>query len=314
VALTFSLTLSTLLDMWAITPVRVLLVAAPLVHVESPTNCPSAEDIAERLRPLVPDRPRGDGSDGTAFIDVIGADPSGTTEGALHAHLHLVGGDGDEPGNRDIVLPSNCHEAAAIVASIIAVWQTEVFATLDARSAPVASAARPVAPSGWVIAAGPSMGVALVGGVALAGQIDGSIGQSGSRLQAHLGAGSETLRTLSLYPGKVYWRQTTFEAGILVRTLHSAWPLSADAGLLLGWATLTGRGYAQDRREESFEYGVCVAARLAHSLGRLTTWLEGRGLGWAQGQKAALIGAGATASLPRVDIIASLGISVPFPR
>jgi hypothetical protein len=111
----------------------------------------------------------------------------------------------------------------------------------------------------------------------------------------------------------VDWRHTAFELDALLRTRHPVWPLSLDAGLVLGWATLAGNGFDPNRQQRSFEYGASTAVRLARSQGRWFLWTEVRLYAWAQGQRARVTGDQATsADLPRMDATASLGFSAPL--
>ena len=140
----------------------------------------------------------------------------------------------------------------------------------------------------------------------------GSGRQGQFQAEARIGADSETARTISLSSGSVDWQHTSFEASVVLRTLHPMWPLSIDAGLALGWATLEGQGYSPDRQVRSFEYGACAAIRLARNLNRWALWAEVRTYGWAQEQRASLTGEIATTVLPRVDVTADVGLSVPL--
>jgi hypothetical protein len=288
------------------------LLASDLVDVRSSTGCPSSENIAERLRPLLPAAVAHGSAPDIATIattDARGAD--------LELRIRLVRSSGAEVGDRHVVVQADCAEAAATVAAVIAAWETEPppLASPDA-AAPVATATAAPAvrapPSAWRALVGAGGGIGVVGGVAGVGRVEFLVGKSASRLHGRVGLTGETSRTLSLPPGSVGWQHTTVEAGLFLRTLHPRWPVSLDAALTLGWATLEGHGFAPDRKQRSFDYGACAAVRLARSLGRWSVWAEARGYGWAQGQRASLTGANASADLPRVDVTASVGLSAPL--
>jgi hypothetical protein len=286
-----------------ITLATALLAAAHAVDVRSSTPCPSSQDVTERLRPLLPEAASDDLPPDRATVDVA--------DGAA-LRLRLVRANGSELGDRRVVAQGDCAETAATVAAVIAAWETEpppppvptvaVTPTLPARS--------PVSP--WRVLAGAGGGVGLVGGIAGIGKLEVVAGKVTSRLQPRIGFAAETARTVSLASGNVAWDHTTFEATVVARTVHPIWSLSLDAGPALGWATLTGRNFSQNRTQRSFEYGAVAALRLARALGRWSVWVEGRAYGWARGQRASLAGETSHADLPWLDATASVGLSVPL--
>ena len=295
----------------SITLATAALVASHGVDVRSSIDCPSSQDIAERLRPLLPDGPAQGSSPDIATVEVAGA-----TGANSQLRIRLVRGNGSEVGDRRVLVQGDCAETAATVAAVIAAWESEPLASAP-PSTPV-SFATPVTfgtatSSAWRVLVGVGGGVGLVGGIAGSGGIEAVGGKRSSRLQGRIGIADETSRSLSLSPGKVDWQHTAFDVGVLLRTLHPDWPLSFDAGLALGWATLQGRGFSQDRTLRSFEYGAVAALRLGRNLGHWCVWAEARTYGWVQGQRASLRGeTTAGVDLPLVDVTASVGLSAPL--
>jgi hypothetical protein len=280
-----------------------LLAAAHAVDVRSSTPCPSSEDVTERLRPLLPEIPTDDLPPDLATVDVADA---------ATLRLRLVRPNGSELGDRRVMVQGDCAETAATVAAVIAAWETEpppppATVAVAAPRAPARPAASP-----WRVLAGAGGGVAMVGGAAAVGKLEVVAGKALSRLQARVGFAAETARTLELSTGSVAWAHTTFEATVAIRTLAPIWSLSLDAGPALGWATLTGRNFSQNRTQHSFEYGAVAGLRLARGLGRWSVWVEGRAYGWARGQRASLAGETSHADLPWVDATASVGLSAPL--
>ena len=286
------------------------LLASQGVDVRSSTSCPSSRDVAERLQPLLPDRSAQGSAADIATVDLVGA-RGGDTE----LRLRLVRASGIELGDRRVLVRADCAEAAATLAAVIATWETEPLLRAS-PSVPSATAtptsATSITPSTWQGFVGASGGVGLVGGVAGVGTLEALAGKTSSRLQGRIGVAGETARTVSLSGGNVDWGHTTFEATALVRTLHPVWSLSLDAGLALGWATLEGHGFSENRQQRSFEYGVVAALRLGRSIGRWWVGAETRAYGWARGQRASLTGESASANLSRVDVTASLGLLAPL--
>jgi hypothetical protein len=289
------------------------LVANHIVDVRSPSACPSAQAIAERLAPLLPaSAPAGNEPD-LATVELIH-----THEGGAQLQVRLVRASGTEVGNRRIdVVPGQCSEAAATVAAMIAAWETEpaasapIGALTRAPAKPIIAAVAP-APRSWRLSLGAGGGAGFVGGVAGIGKIEMLAGTESGRWRGRVGFSGETLRTSSLSTGKVDWRHTLFEVGVLWRTLGPRWSLSFDAGLTFGWATLQGRGFSPDSERRSFESGATAAVRLGRSLGGWSAWAEVRAYGWVTAQHASLAGDEAGLDLPRVDVAASLGLSTPF--
>jgi hypothetical protein len=286
---------------------------ASQVDVRASNDCPSSHAIAAHLRPLLPEGASPISPD-VATVEILDS-----TGGNLHARVRLVRANGSEVGDRRILVERECSEAAATIASVIATWETvplgypssvdPVPIRAPATAMPHASAA--VAPT-WQLVVGGSGGVGLVGGVAGIGRLEAVAGPRASHFQARLGGAAQSSRTVALSSGHLDWNHTTFEAGILVRTLHPIWTLSLDAGLALGWATLQGRGFLENRKRHAFDCGVVAAVRLGRRLGRWSVWAESRAYGWVQGQRASLPSDNASTDLPLADVTASIGVSASF--
>ena len=293
----------------------VALLASHPVDVRSSTSCPSSQSIAEHLRPLLPDPTATGSSPDIATVEA--ADGSGAN---ARLRVRLVRANGSEVGDRRVPVQGDCVEVAATVAAVIAAWESEPLpAAASAAPATIAvpAPAAPTTPSTWRVLIGAGGGVALVGGVAGVGRMEALAGRSSSRLFGRLGFAGETARSVSLsggnVSGNVDWQHATVEAGLLLRTLHPVWPSSMDAGLALGWATLEGQGFSQNRVKRSFEYGAMAAVRLGRNLGRWCLWAEARAYGWARGQRVSVAGdTPGSKDLPFVDVTASVGLSAPL--
>lgn len=286
----------------SITLATAVLAAGLAVDVRSTSPCPSSEDITLRLRPLLPD-PTG-GEPDVATVEASDAD-------ALH--IRLVRANGSEVGDRRVVAQGDCAETAATVAAVIAAWKTEPRLPPPGivpvvPNAPVPDGAK-AEPAPWRLRLGAGAGAAFVGGVAAVGRLEALVGPTASRLGARVGFAAETTRTMSLYSGGVDWSHTTFEATVSVRTLAPTWSLAFDAGPALGWATLDGRDFSENRRQRSFEYGGVAGVRLTRGLGRWSLWSEVRAYGWLRTQRASVAGGESPKDLPWGDVAASVGVS-----
>src|SRR5512137_2091119 len=95
------------------------LLAGHLVDVRSTTDCPSTSAITERLQPLLPPASAPAAAPDTAMVETVG--PRGT-DTELRIRLLRAG---VEVGDRRVVVRSDCAEAAATVAAVIAAWEIE---------------------------------------------------------------------------------------------------------------------------------------------------------------------------------------------
>jgi hypothetical protein len=288
------------------------ILATSAVDVRSATQCPSGVEVGEHLRPLLPQAMDAAAPPHVAQLEAVEAGADDMT--ALRLRLYRA--DGHVIGDRRVALQGTCQEMADAVAAIIAAWETTPMPGTSLEESPtptIATSSAPEVPgqrSGLQLAAGASAGVALVGGVAAAGNVELVLGRPASRWQARIGAGTETARRLDLPPGGVDWSHTTFAAGLVVRSLHPRWALAFDAGPVMGWATLAGSGFTTVRApQRSFEYGATGGLRAGRRVGRMAVWLEGRTRLWAQGLQARVTG-GSTGDVPLWELAASLGMSV----
>lgn len=288
----------------SITLATVTLLMSGAVDVRSSTECPSSRDIEDRLLPLLSTVETG------AAPDIAIVQPS---PGALH--IRLIRGNGSEVGDRRIPVQGECSDAAATVAAVIAAWETEPLALpitneLPPASSPISAIA--ASPSTWRLFVGAGGGAALIDGGAAAGRLEATGESSASRWQGRIGVGGVTSRSRSLVGGSVEWRHTMFEATLVLRSMHPVWRVSLEAGASLGFATLHGQGFSDNRGQNSFEYGGVAALRVARSLGRWAVWGEVRSYGWPRGQSASVSGdVRASVNLPRLDAIANVGLSAP---
>ena len=284
------------------------------VDVRSSTNCPSSQDIADRLQPLLPNPSAQDFAADIATVEVVGTRGADTV-----LRLRLVRASGADVGDRPVLVQGDCADAAATVAAVFAAWEIETPPS-ELPQVPVATASPasttaspPRTPSTWQGFVGAGGGVTLMDGPAGVGRVEAVLGKTFSHLQGRLGAATETARAFSLSSGSVDWDRTTFEATALVRTLHPVWSLSLDAGPALGWAKLQGRGFSPGRTQRSFEYGAVAALRLARRIGRFSLWADARTYGWARGQRASVTGDDQSSrNLPRADVVAGVGLSAPL--
>jgi hypothetical protein len=295
------------------------LLAAGQVDVRSSTDCPSSSAIAAKLGPLLPTMAEHDLAD----VQLLGRQPDGTTD----LHLALFDPAHALLGERRVLLRGSCEQVAEAVAAILAAWKSSPV-TIVSPASPVPSAAQaamtarqaasqpaPRQPPRFRVLVAAGASVHLVGGVALGGNLELRLGKAVSHWALRFAWFAQTARQSELpadpAPGQVDWRHTSAALGLAWHTLHPRWRLALDAGLVTGWATVTGRGFDTNRTARSFEYGATAGLRGGRSWGRFTLWVEARPTLWLKGHEVRVTGSPAGGSdLPVVDVAVTLGVSV----
>jgi hypothetical protein len=280
------------------------------IDVRSATDCPSSEAILARLRPLLPG---GSDVDDVAWVEVV--PPERDDRSALH--LRLVRSDASVVADRRLARQGGCDEMADTVATVLATWETPQVSQTPApievaspESPPVETTKAPRTDV-WLGAGG---GAGFLGGIAATGMLELLAGRAGSHVQARAAGMGQTSRQRGLEPGQVIWRRSYASLGLGWQTLGASsgsfWRASADAGLLLGWLTASGSGFAPNQRSDAFEYGAGLGLRGHRKMGAWALWLECRTSIWAQRQRAVLSSSPSspTAELPRFDVLVTLGV------
>ena len=286
----------------------VLWLATP-VEVHSTTACPSSEAIAARILPLLPGASPENNPADRADLQVSQGEPLAPRR----LHLRLAGADGTLIGQREIPPSDNCDELAEMVAVLLASWESNPHAgiprlaePLIAKSAPVSGGGTP----GLELQLGAGGGAALLGGTAATARLEIGLGSRQSHWQGRVGLAGQTARQTTLTPGHVHWRHSMTTISLGWRTLDSDWLVSADAGPLLGVATLSGQDFPRNQQRNSFEYGLDAGLRAGRRWRRFTLWADLRGQSWLQHQRAKVTGATTTMTLSPWDLAATLGLSV----
>lgn len=292
-----------------------MLLGAHGVDVRSATSCPSSEAIWAKLAPLLSG---GAETEDVAWVE--GATPG--PEGRMALRLRLVRSDASVIADRLLVVQGGCDEMADTLATVLAAWETPPgtqpavgLASIEQRAQPAVLAEAMAPPGagelqGWLGAGG---GAVLLGGITATGSMELLAGRVGSHGQARVAVSAQTSRQRNLDMGQVTWRRTHASLGLGWQSLGassgSLWQVSADAGVLLGWLTASGSGFAADDRQDVFEYGVGAGLRGKRRLGAWAAWLEFRTNVWARQQRAVLSGSPSDTALPRLDLLAILGVS-----
>jgi hypothetical protein len=291
------------------------LLAVDAIEVRSFTDCPSSDAIAARLRPLVPDGSAQESAGHVAWVDPVAQAEGGPDE----VRLRLVRSDATLVGDRRLVLGGSCDDRADTLATVLAAWESwpaahVAFAreslpkTAPTDAGGMGSGRSELTTSKALrLAIGASAGAAFVGGLAATGGLEIQGGRAASHWQIRLAALMQTSRQQALDLGQVNWRHTGAFVGLGWRSLGPRWRFAADAGPVLGWATVAGQGFTPSKAKRAFEYGAGGAIRAQRHVGAWAIWVEWQTTAWVENQQAFLTGSPNRADLPRFDMMLSLG-------
>jgi hypothetical protein len=290
----------------------VTLLAAMEIHAAG--SCPGVAEIERQLTPLLGPGPEAHTSD----IATIKRD----ADGALTVALHDA--DGASMEERRLPPAGSCRDEAETVAVTLAIWEAqihpEISLRLDRLSAGAAGAppvvaraeAPPVAPS-RAPATRFALGAAVAGDwqlgtAAPAGRLELSVGRDESRWRARVAGVGVGPHTLGLPPGRATWRRAFVALGVeLALARGRRWSLGLGAGALVGFAVISGAGYAVDRSTQSLDLGGEASLRVAFAAGRIHPWLGVSAAGWARRQQLELQGVATSSALPRWEPMAAVG-------
>jgi hypothetical protein len=293
-----------------------LLLAATPVQVEA-EDCPSGRDIELALSNMLPPMPEDRRPDVARVVHQ-----------GDRLQIELVNADAAVIAERWFDQTGTCADRAALVAVVIASWESDVhpeFARPHTEPIPTAAVAAPAAnqensepvPQSFDVAAGASLSLAdsLAVGAALAA----TWVARGAGLGAHLSAAGETARTLDLGGAQANWRRWTIAAEADWR-LVSGGPAMLDihGGLALGLLSASGARFDQNRSTLSFAPGARAGARFSWWLTRnFAVCLDVAGIYWLRQQIVYAQPVPAQQDVPRFQGVAMLGVAVgraPSPR
>jgi hypothetical protein len=312
------------------------------IEVRTEGRCPPAEEVEQRLAPILPLAPSAPSRNDVALVDE-------RADGSLT--LSLSRADGTLLGQRRLPRAATCADQADTVAVTLAVWEAEIHPEIalrldrlpapgvpprgaDAGAGPPPgrppATAPPVSPPAAAVAArvaaapaprgGARLGLGVALGAAAAPSSPGTIAPSArvdltlagdSRWRARLSAVGVGERTMAVAPGEVGWRRLYLVLAAereVARSRGDRWAMVLGGGPAVGVVGLAGSGYPIDRSASSLDAGVEAAARLERWFGRLGLWLAATTTVWLRSQEVEVLGAPEVApALPRVDAMAVLG-------
>jgi hypothetical protein len=206
------------------------------------------------------------------------------------------------PTVRKLPASGTCDEQAALVAAVVATWQSEL-------------APRPVKP--------PPRGVAWDLGAAFVASLAGSDFAPGAAVIAHVGPGrhafaarlaltAQGTRPLALGSGSASWGRSAIElgAGAHFGTRRLRFDLSGSFALALFY--VSGAGFMREHQAFDVDLGLGADARLAVRAGPVLPFLSLGIRGWLRELTVrADLGDGGPVSavVPRFEVLISIGLS-----
>jgi hypothetical protein len=243
--------------------------------------------------------------------------------------IELVNADAVVIAERWFDRTGTCADQAALVAVVIASWESDVhseFARPHAEPIPAATAAPTSgqnakhgdvpAAQAYDVAAG--LTLSLSDSLAVGGAISASWLARGVGLGAQLSAAGETARTIDLGVAKANWRRFSIAAEADWRLARGSAALDVHGGLALGLLSASGVGFDQNNSRLSFSPGARAGSRLSWWLTRnLAVCLDVAGSYWLRQQTVYAQPAPAQQDVPRFQGVAMVGVAVgraPSPR
>jgi len=308
--------------------------------VRGTSGCPSPEEVAQRLRPLLSadnDLPPG------AWLE-IAAPPAGDPAAGQEIDVRVMTGTPPRVlGGRRLSVPRSCDQAAQAVAVVAATWTATYRSppplwsgeAIDGPRADVAQASerpslqvpRPpeaavvrelrgdVGPSALAVGVSLGLAAATAGSAApfLTAEVDLRGGGAFSARVLATGVGA---RTMALGSGQVAWRRLTAGAGVAHAWGTRGANLQIGGDVLAGAVFIDGRGFAQNAGTTSFDLGAGPWVRAGAQLAAapVTVWVGAQGLGWARGQGVRVTGVESRDTLPRLDLLVGVGLAWNPPR
>jgi hypothetical protein len=303
--------------------VVVLALAPGGVEVVGDATCPTPADVAARLGGLVPATAAAvEAGDGRGAARVIVA----RTEGTMR--LALVGANANELATRELSTEGSCQDLAAAAAVVVAAWLADLNPDLTPSVTLPASAPPSVPPPAIAVTPPPppvanarpfAVGLGLiasdVGGVVAPGaMLVGALGLDSRdllALDASLSGTTSRSAAVGTLPGAASWTRATLALGPALRLGNAA--ISGDVHLqaLAALLHVRGVGVPNAASDTTAQLGVGAGARIDFVTGTSAVWLGLDVFVWPGDQRLLVENvASADSQLPRLELVASVGISL----
>jgi hypothetical protein len=223
-------------------------------------NCPSAQDLEQRLARTLPARVT------TESPDVAHVFKQGDV-----LQIELVSPDAALIAERSLPYVGSCVELADMVAVILASWESDVhpeFARAGADSPPVPVVARqslawPARPAGSRFDLVAGVGVSLADSPTFAGIVAGGWFPRGAGLGLRLWGAGESRHTLSLGAHDAEWRRWLVGAALDWRRSGPRATLDLHGGPALAILQASGVGYDLNQPASSAALAVALGVRVS---------------------------------------------------
>src|SRR5437764_3407381 len=280
-------------------------VAAPDVRGDG--DCPSAQEVAARLRPLLPP---GVEVPPDSWLELTVTQQAASSAGEPVRQIDLrmlTTGVASPIGARRLASNGSCAEAAEAVAVVAASWLVDYSTTpapplwlpaaVSPAAGPAASTVLTRAPRGaarpagtrlaFDFAAGAGMTTAAVGTGApfLTAEVD--MRRSGSASAARLVLLATGARTVELGSGTAAWQRLVGGVGVARGWGAPAAFLQIGIDALAGATLIDGRGFARSESTTSLDVGGGPSVRAGAGLAALpvTVWASAGAIGWLREQR-----------------------------
>jgi hypothetical protein len=301
--------------------VIVLALAPGGVEVVGDATCPTPAEVSARLGALTAAPDNCERLEAPVAAKVIVSDSDHSMR------LELIGPNASSLATRELTAEGSCSDLAAAAAVVVAAWLADLNPDLTPSVKLPASAPPSVPPP--VIAVTPSpppaanprpfaVGLGLIasetgGAVAPGGMLEGALGLNahGLGLDASLSGTTSRSAAVGTLPGAASWTRATLAMGPALRFGHAAVRGDVHLQALAALLHVRGVGVPNAASDTTAQLGVGAGVRLDVVTGTSAVWLGLDALGWPGDQRLLIENvANADAELPRLELVASVGISL----
>jgi hypothetical protein len=296
-------------------------------EVRGGATCPSTDEVASRLAPLLPQAaPLGNDRADVVVLDA-------TRE---RATVRLLDSDGRVAHERVVDGKLSCSERATQAAVLVATWEAQLHAEVAFPPMPEGSSSLPSSTEHQAIAVPDATPVATLGtrlaepparridlrlggelfvaappdaGLAPAGSVE-ALWSTDSRWHARVAVLATGSHTVTLPPGKVTWRRGALAAGAVFDLTRGSLRLAARGDFLVAAILARGSGFALDENATSLQMGADVGLRLALRLApRVDAWADVGFAAFPGAQRLSVLNVATAPQIPATEIDGGLGLS-----
>jgi hypothetical protein len=292
--------------------------AAPALEVVGDSTCPAPSEVARRLAELATANEATRTAESTAARVVV------THDGAA-LRLVLLGPNANELAARELAPEGTCDDLAAAAAVVVAAWQADLDPNLapgvrlPARPEPLVDAPTPIvvatrAPppaSPARFDAGLGFLVSDVdGNLAPGAMVTGSLGRGALGLEASLLGATARTASVGALGSVATWTRFTLAAGPAWQPRRGLVRVDLHAQGLVGVLHVGGRSLTNPGTDTSAQLGAGAGGRLGLVAGTSSAWLGLDVFAWPGTQRLVVTNDPAEGRLARLELVASLGVSL----